>query len=420
MELKPGYKQTEVGVIPEDWDVKPFTEVTDLITCGIAATPEYVSEDAGVPFLSSTNVKDGQIQWSGFKYISKTLHRQLYNNNPPLRGDILYSRVGTFGEAGVIEVDFEFSIYVSLTLIKPIKSLDTYYLKQLLNSSAYKKRAKENIYLGGGVGNLNVELVRKYPIPLPPTLLEQQAIATALSDADAFIAGLEALLGKKRDLKTATMQQLLTGKTRLEGFSGEWKFHTLGEIGTFKNGINKGSEAFGHGSPFVNLMDVFGVNSIASRNHLGLVASTNFEKVTYDLRRGDVIFIRSSVKPSGVGLTAVVENDLIGTVYSGFLIRFRDDGFLDINFKKHCFYEQSFRSKIIGASSVSANTNINQDNLKRILIFLPPTLLEQQAIATVLSDMDAEIASLEAQLLKARDVKQGMMQELLTGRTRLV
>ncbi len=113
--VKPGYKQTEVGVIPKEWEVKPFTQVTDLITCGIAATPDYVSESQGYPFLSSTNVKEGRIVWSGYKHISAALHRQLYRNNPPRRGDILYSRVGTFGEAGVVDVDFEFSVYVSLT-----------------------------------------------------------------------------------------------------------------------------------------------------------------------------------------------------------------------------------------------------------------------------------------------------------------
>ena len=81
--VPPGYKQTEVGVIPEEWKVKPFTQVTELITCGIAATPKYVPESRGYPFLSSTNVKEGQIVWSGYKYISADLHRQLYRNNPP-------------------------------------------------------------------------------------------------------------------------------------------------------------------------------------------------------------------------------------------------------------------------------------------------------------------------------------------------
>lgn len=199
----------------------------------------------------------------------------------------------------------------------------------------------------------------------------------------------------------------------------DWEVYTLGEIGKFKNGLNKDSQAFGHGSPFVNLMDVFGVNSIVSKEQLGFVECTSYEQSVYDLRRGDVIFVRSSVKPSGVGLTAVVEKDLDGTVYSGFLIRFRDGGFIDTAFKKHCFYEESFRKRVIGSSSVSANTNINQDSLKRISIPLPPTKAEQEAIAEALGDADALIESLEQLISKKRQIKQGAMQELLTGKRRL-
>ena len=237
-----GYKQTEVGLIPEDWEVMPFTQVTDLITCGIAATPQYVPEGRGYPFLSSTNVKEGRVVWSGYKYISASLHRQLYRNNPPKRGDILYSRVGTFGEAAVIDVDFEFSVYVSLTLIKPGKHLDSFFLMQLLNSESYKRRAKDQIYLGGGVGNLNVDVVRRYPIVVP-ILPEQRAIAAALSDVDALQTKLDQLIVKKRDLKQAAMQQLLTGHTRLPGFGGAWEVKRLGDIGKCLRGVSYRGDA---------------------------------------------------------------------------------------------------------------------------------------------------------------------------------
>jgi type I restriction enzyme S subunit len=199
----------------------------------------------------------------------------------------------------------------------------------------------------------------------------------------------------------------------------DWEVHVLGEFGKFKNGINKGSEAFGHGSPFVNLMDVFGVSSIASTECLGLLASTSFEKSTYDLRRGDVIFIRSSVKPSGVGLTAVVNKDLAGAVYSGFLIRFRDGGFIETNFKKHCFHEEGFRRRVIAASSVSANTNINQDSLKRLSLPLPPTNAEQEAIAGALSDADAFIESLEQLITKKCHLKPARVKHFETPGIRI-
>jgi type I restriction enzyme S subunit len=199
----------------------------------------------------------------------------------------------------------------------------------------------------------------------------------------------------------------------------DWEVKPLNALGQFKNGINKSSEAFGHGSPFVNLMDVFGVSRITSGDAFGLVETTEAEQKAYDLKRGDVLFIRSSVKPSGVGLTAVVETDLPKTVYSGFLLRFRDNNALDIGFKRHCFYADKFRSKLIGASSVSANTNINQDNLKKLLIALPADLPEQRAIAAALSDVDGLLGGLNRLIAKKRDLKQAAMQQLLTGQTRL-
>ena len=199
----------------------------------------------------------------------------------------------------------------------------------------------------------------------------------------------------------------------------DWEAVPLSRLGQFKNGINKGGEAFGHGAPFVNLMDVFGVSSIQSGDALGLIKTNEAEQKAYNLKRGDVIFIRSSVKPSGFGLTAVVETELPKTVYSGFLIRFRDNNVLDIGFKRHCFYSESFRSRLLGVSSVSANTNISQENLKKLLIAFPPSTAEQRAIAAALSDVDALLDGLERLIAKKRDLKQATMQQLLTGQTRL-
>lgn len=230
------------------------------------------------------------------------------------------------------------------------------------------------------------------------------------------------------------MQSLLKGKSRLPGFEVEsgfqstelgmipldWQVAELASIGKFKNGINKGNEDFGHGMPFVNLMDVFGVQAIHNSEKLGLVNSSPAERSTYDLRSGDVLFIRSSVKPSGVGLTALVQNDLPSTVYSGFLIRFRDGGVLEKNYKKYCFQEQVFRNNLIANSTVSANTNINQNELKKLFLVFPKNLEEQRAIVSLLSDMDTEIEALESKLAKYKQIKQGMMQNLLTGRIRLI
>jgi type I restriction enzyme, S subunit len=413
--MKPGYKQTEVGVIPEEWKVKSFSHVTDLITCGIAATPRYVSENQGYPFLSSTNIKEGQIVWAGYKHISVDLHRQLFRNNPPKRGDILYSRVGTFGEAGVVDVDFEFSIYVSLTLIKPGKTLDSYYLMQLLNSNAYKQRAKEQIYLGGGVGNLNVDVVRRYPIPLPP-LPEQRAIAAALSDVDALLGGLERLITKKRDLKQAAMQQLLTGQTRLPGFDGAWEVKRLKTIVQIPvtDGPHLTPEFFDDGIPFLSVNNLVG-NKIDITD-LRFISRQDHELFSRKCkpRKNDILL----GKAASVGKVAIVELDFEFNIWSPIaLIRISEN-----NAARFVYYQlqsADLISQITLLTNSSSQGNIGMGDIEKLTLSLPP-LPEQIAIAAVLSDMDAELVALEQRRTKTRALKQAMMQELLTGRTRLI
>ncbi len=182
----------------EGWELKKLGEVCKLITCGVAARPEYIDE--GIPFLSAKNVKEGQIIWNGFNCVSEQTHKELTKNNKPLIGDILYTRVGSFGEAAVIEDDVEFSIFVSLTLIKVDKNvLGNYFLKYYLNSDFIKRLAKKSIS-GSGVGNLNVGTVREFPIFLPP-LPEQQRIVAILDEAFAAIE--KAKANAEKNLKNA-------------------------------------------------------------------------------------------------------------------------------------------------------------------------------------------------------------------------
>lgn len=200
--------------------------------------------------------------------------------------------------------------------------------------------------------------------------------------------------------------------TELGEIPTEWNIFKLKDIGNFKNGINKSKEDFGKGYPFVNLMNVFGI-SVIKPNGLSLVDINEKEKKDYNLLKGDVLFIRSSVKPSGVGLTSLVAEDISDTVFSGFLIRFRDNGTLITDFKRYCFYELGFRRRLLNLSSVSANTNINQNSLEGLLIPVP-THPEQQKIATILSTVDEKIEVIEEQIKETETLKKGLMQQLLT------
>jgi type I restriction enzyme S subunit len=168
-------------------------DVCDLITCGVAKRPNYV--DNGIPFLSARNVKNQKVIWDNYRYISKDAHIVLTKNNKPRVGDILYTRVGSYGEAAIVDKNIEFSVFVSLTLIKPGNKIFNKYLTYYLNSPEIKKLAKKSIS-GSGVGNLNVSVVRKFPILLPPLPIQQKIVAK-LDKIFAEIDKVYQLLNKK-------------------------------------------------------------------------------------------------------------------------------------------------------------------------------------------------------------------------------
>jgi len=425
--VRAGYKETEVGEIPEDWSLKSVEDVATVTSGGTPNRKIKAYWDGHIPWITTALINGSEII-DAEEFITQS---GLDNSSAKKvkRNTILMAMYGqgkTRGKVAILGLDATINQACAAIVIN--KNMESAFLLHYLNSQYRQIRELSN---SGGQENLSSGIVKKIHFVLPP-VEEQKAIAKALSDVDELIVSLEKLIAKKRDIKTGTMQQLLTGKKRLAGFGEgkgykqtelgqipeDWKIKNLGSIGEFKNGINKDAEAFGHGHPFVNLMDVFGVPSISLDSELGLIESNDIEKRVYDLIEGDVIFIRSSVKPTGVDLTSVIDANLLDTVYSGFPIRFRDSGKIDKGFKKYCFYEERFRKRVISASTVSANTNINQDSLKALEIILPKSKDEQKAIGNLLTDI--ELKAIQYRLEKNKAIKQGMMQELLTGKTRLI
>ncbi len=414
MKIPEDYKQTEMGMIPKNWDFKQIGEIAIVSSGGTPnrSNPSYWN--GNIPWITTSQIEFNTIIYAN-EFITKlgvqNSAAKLYAQNTLLMA--MYGQGKTRGKVAILGIDATINqACAAITLNKDV--LNNYIFFYLAHNYEEIRKLSNT----GNQENLNGNIIKSIFVPLPP-LPEQKAIAQSLSDVDALITTLDQLITKKRNIKQGTMQQLLTGKKRLPGFSGEWVVEKLGEIGEFKNGINKGKEDFGFGYPFVNLLDVFGKAKVLQGLLLGFVNSSSAERKIYELRKGDVLFIRSSVKPEGVGLTSLVNDHLQDTVYSGFLIRFRDFGKLYFEYKVHCFNEEKFRKRIMDSSTVSANTNINQDALKNIQISLPPTQEEQKAIAQILSDMDAEIEALEQKRDKYKAIKQGMMQELLTGKTRI-
>ena len=209
-------------------------------------------------------------------------------------------------------------------------------------------------------------------------------------------------------------------KTSLGFIPDSWCISKLKDLGEFKNGINKSKEDFGFGNPLLNLDDVFGNNLIEDNSNFGLVNCNDKEILNYNLKKGDIVFIRSSVKPEGVGLTTLINNNLNNTVYSGFTIRFRmnNDFIIQHDFKRYMFYENQFRNILMSKSSISANTNINQESLNSLEVIIP-TIKEQKAIADCLSIWDKGL-SIQSKLITVKENrKKALIQQLLTGKKRL-
>jgi len=200
-------------------------------------------------------------------------------------------------------------------------------------------------------------------------------------------------------------------KTKLGWIPEDWEIYKIGDFGTFKNGISKGGENFGYGTPIIGLNDVFDKYYITKNNPNSLVNATTQELLDFNLKKGDVLFVRSSVKPEGVGMPCVVEANLEKTTFSGFLIRFRDkEGLLNNKFKRYCFLLEYFRHKLLAKSTISANTNINQPSLSSLNVIIP-CLKEQEKIAEILSAWDDGIETLEKLIEQKEVLKNSLAQK---------
>ena len=336
-------------------------------------------------------------------------------------GDVVIVRVGaSAGMACVIPPNVGDANAASLVVVRPsVKKLSATFLSQLINSSVGKRQI-ESLLVGGAQPVINTSTAANFNLAQPP-LPEQRAIATALSDVDALLAKLDQLITKKRDLKQATMQQLLTGQTRLPGFGGEWEVKSMKSLGqTYGGLVGKTKADFGHGQsryiPFMNVM----TDTVIDPNWLESVdiAANETQNQT---RAGDLFFNGSSETPEEVGYCAVLRESIPDVYLNSFCFGFRIDPDVQVN---GLFFAYWFRS-IEGRKAMSVlaqgatRYNIAKSAFLRLEI-RQPSQGEQTAIATVLSDMDSELAALETRRDKTRALKQGMMQELLTGRIRLV
>jgi len=402
------------GEIPEKWSIVKLGDVANESKERFIPNGNAIYTYVGLEHMESGINRIARTGLSSDVTSSKTVFKV---------GDTLFGKLRPYLKKVALS-DIFGVCSTDILAIRPSKQIDPYFLCTVLSSDSAISHSIESS-AGTKMPRTSWKEMSSFNVFLPP-IIEQQKIAAILSSVDDAIQATQAVIDQTRRVKQGLLQQLLTrgiGHTRFKLTEiGEipetWGAIPLGDFGNFTNGINKGKEDFGFGIPFVNLQDVFGVNRISSLPK-GLVNATQQEIQRYSLKGGDVLFVRSSVKPSGVGLTAVITDNIDDVVFSGFLIRYRQSKpKLTAKYLEHCFYEPGFRQRLLVRSSVSANTNINQKALEQLLVAIPSEV-EQKQISSVLDSVDCAINQEQQKVAALTKIKCGLMQDLLTGRVRV-
>lgn len=402
----PKFHRTAAGDLPLDWTAEALGAHV-RITSGESPS-KFRFEGSGTPFFKVDQLNNDS------KYLATTPYFFAGPESVPA-GSVVFPKRGASILLNKIRI-FAADSYMDTNLmaLTPISRIDSEFLYYTLEHIQLWRFADT-----ASIPQINNKHVKPLPIPIPGEE-EQRAIAAVLANVDDFLKKTDALLVKKRDLKEAAMQQLLTGRVRLAGHGREWKQASLGELFTFKNGLNKAKQFFGFGTPIVNYMDVYNRPKIRASCVEGRVSLSVDEIKSFDVRRGDVLFTRTSETPEEVGMAAVMLDEPSQTVFSGFVLRARprNDELCD-EFKAYCFRSSFVRNQIISKSTYTTRALTNGRQLSAVILPIPPKS-EQAAIAAALSSMDDEVAALELRRKKTLALKQAMTQQLLTGRIRLI
>lgn len=434
LDIPQGYKKTEVGVIPEDWELAQLSNLCERISVGLATSVTKYYRNKGVPIVRNMNIKDGYFDSEDMLYLDSGFAKK--NISKAARAfDVITVHTGSnIGLTCVLPENFDYcQTFTTLITTTNMKRLNPFYLSFHMGSESGKKEILR-LQVGGGKGNLNTGELKQYLLSYPKKLTEQNAIATALSDIDALICELEKLIAKKQAIRTATMQQLLTGKTRLPQFAlradgsrkgykqselGEipedWKvegFGTLFEPCVLKKGIKQNENV-----SFIGMQDVTEQAQLF-KQHL-----VTFNKIksgfTY-FERGDVLVAKiTPCFENGKGCYTgqlQTEYGFGSTEFHVLRATNKSDPKFIYYWSTRDVFRRNLESEMVGSAG---HRRVPLSAIANYKIAIPQEV-EQTAIAKILSDMDSEIQALEKRLVKTRQIKQGMMQELLTGKTRLV
>lgn len=407
------FKETEVGRVPADWEVKTLGDVVYINPASEREKPDQFI------YIDLESVKQGKlISTNMVNRVSapSRAQRQIEQN------DILYQTVRPY-QSNNLYIDFDATKYIASTgyaVLRSHEDTDSRYVYMYLHTYKFVCDVLDNC-TGTSYPAISPNKLAEISIILPSSLPEQRRIATALSDIDSLISSLDELIEKKRNIKQGTMQQLLTGKTRLNGFSEPWGEKKLGDIGYTYNGLSgKSANDFGHGNAqYITFLNILNNVKIDTRI-LEKVSVDNTERQNA-VQKGDLFFNTSSETPEEVGICSVLLEEITDTYLNSFCFGYRvvDKEVLGL-YLSYYFRSRMGRELMSCLAQGSTRYNLSKDSFLKSSIIIPSTLSEQRTIASILTSMDDEITALEQKREKYVALKQGMMQELLTGRIRLV
>ncbi|AKB31596.1 Type I restriction-modification system, specificity subunit S [Methanosarcina siciliae HI350] len=414
-----GYKKTEVGVIPEDWEVDSLIHFWNVTDCK-HVTAHFIAN--GFPVASIKEVQSRFVDLNNAKQTTQQFYNLLIEGGrKPQVDDLILSRNATVGEvAQVAEWHPPFAMGQDVCLLRK-KSLEfsTKYLQAVFRSPIIGNQLS-NLMVGSTFKRVNVQQIKNFIVPMPAPA-EQESIAEALYDTDTLIESLEQLIAKKRKIKQGAMQELLTGKRRLPGFSREWETKTMGNTAVLKARIGwqglTTNEYLDSGDYYLVTGTEFKDGYIDWGNCHYVTESRYKQDKNIQLKEHDVLV----TKDGTIGKVALINHlHKPATLNSGvFVIRPIEDAFYP-EFFYYLLCSNIFTEFLVQLSAGSTINHLYQKDFVNFIYKLPAIIEEQISIAAILSDMDSEITALEEKLSKALQIKQGMMQELLTGRIRLV
>lgn len=415
-EMKCGYKMTEVGVIPEDWEVKELGDITKDMSDGPFGSNLkscHYTNKKEVRIIQLSNIgtdgwSDNNRKYTTYKHLD-TIRRCEVKS-----GNLVIAKMMPAGRAIICpSTDAAYVLSSDAVRVNLLECVNNDYAFYCTKSGYYLSQIAENTQ-GSTRARTSIKKLRNILFCMPD-VKEQVAIATALSDVDSLISALTKKIEKKKAIKLGLMQQLLTGKKRLPGFNDKWKSMLLGDIAEVKDGTHQTPQYVkSGGKPFYSVENVTAddfknVKHISLEEHKALTSN-------YRIEKGDVLMTRIG----SIGCCKYVDWDVDASFYVSLALLKINEKY-DSKFISYLSNIKSFKEEVMLNSLVFAiPQKINLGNISLIKVYIPTSKAEQTAISNILSDCDSEIAALEEKRDKYKEIKQGMMQQLLTGKIRLI